>query len=395
MNKRLSIKKETFFFLFLLLLPWMNVISNRISGGLNLVIIISLILLPILLFKKKGKKLNNQNVIFYIVLQIILLMLTIIYKIIFYGYINFSIYIVFCFNYFILFIFMHLIDIKSFLNKYLFLYINYILIISFIAIVIGHIALYTDIPDTWQLLYREGMGHDYFNRPFGLFGQPSINIGVVLFLYMIRLYVIDTKKIYISKLNRYTYFIMIVLTVLLQKSGTGILGFFIMSLLLLSRNLFLMFFIMIPISIVTMFIYFNYQEELTVTYKILSHKVSIEYIVANLLYFYNSIIQPYFANLTFFDLLFGIDDTRNITIDFGPIYVIGNTGLLYTSVMIIYIFYLMHKAKNFYFNISIFVLFFIGLHYPVLIFPIPFIFFLLFGIYITPAKSKKYKKVFQ
>ncbi len=395
MSKRLSIKRETFFYTFLLLLPWMNVISNRISGSLNLIIIILLILLTIILFKKKDKKLNNQNITFYIVLQIILIMLTIIYKILLYGNINFNVYIVFCFNYFILFIFLHLIDIKSFLDKYLFFYINYILTISFIAIVIGHIVLYTDIPDTWQLLYRAGMGHDYFNRPFGLFGQPSINIGVVLFLYLTRLYMIDTQKIQISKKNKIIYSIMLLLTVVFQKSGTGILGYFIILIFLFSRNKLLMFFIMIPLVMVVLFIYFTYQEELIFTYKILSHKISIDYISANLIYFYQDIIEPYFMNLTFLDLLFGIDDARNIAIDFGPIYVIGKIGLLYTSVMIIYILHLMIKAKNFYFNLSIFVLFFIGLHYPVLIYPIPFIFFLLFGIYMTPTKYTKYKKVSQ
>jgi hypothetical protein len=238
--------------------------------------------------------------------------------------------------------------------------------------------LYTSLPDTWQLVYRAGLNHDYFNRPFGLFGQPSINIGILTFVYMIKFYIVKKEQISESFVIKLLYFLLVMLSIYYQQSGSGYLAFLLIIFLLLSRNLFL-FLLLVTVAFIGIFnFYFLYQDEISS----FSNKISLEYLGGVYNYFYNDIINPYIANLTFLDLLFGIDDNRNIAIDFGPLYILAHTGLIYFILFISFIIDIIIKSRDRFVFFAFLILLILSLHYPIVIYPIPSILFFLLWIYI-------------
>jgi len=378
---RISFKKEFFFVCLLFLYPWMNIISNRISNLLNFLLIAILVLLSIL-FTKKTPQCKMNFVTKFILLWLTLLLISFSYKTFYFVAPFDPFYFVLTFNLLIFLGFSCFIDIRIIVDKYLLLYLNYLIILSFIAILIGYIVLHSPLPDTWQLLYRSdpGLSHDYWNRPFGLFGQPSINITVIVFAYMLRLYVVDASIISKSKIVEVSFFVVVILTVFFQQAGTGYLGLIVMISLLIFRNIKM--FLVVPILLAFMSILgFIFYDEIQSMNLLLSNKVSEEYIMANLEYFYADLIKPYLTNLDLFGLLLGINPKFNYGIDFGPLYVLYKLGIFFTLSFWGYIATLLFIARSFSLFSAIVLILVLSLHYPVVIYPVPFCLLLLTGFF--------------
>jgi len=383
MLKHLLFNRNNLFLVYLFVLPLMNFLSNRVSSVFNYIIIFTIIIL-LILFNKKSKYYFSSKLICIIFLQIAVMACSILYKVILFNYIDINITLTFFFNFIIFSLFiLGFVDFNLIIKKNFLLLINFLIILSAITIFEGYIVLHSNLPNTWQLIYRYGMNHDYSNRPFGLFGQPSINAGVILFCYLIRLYLIDIENKKVSFLNTAFYFILVTGSIYFQHSGSGYIGYVVMIFALLSRNIVNFSFLIGTCLYFMSNIYFLYQSELSY----FSNKITWNYAIASYDYFFYKILLPYIDNLTFFDFLFGIDDKRNIPIDFGPIYILGHVGGGYCFILFYMILNIRKKIKNRYVTSAFIILFLISVHYPIVVYPIPSIFYFLLWIYNDKARE--------
>jgi hypothetical protein len=379
---RIPVNKEFFFVCLLFLYPWMNIISNRFSNIINFLLIAMLIGLAAI-FRKATDRFKVDFITKFILAWLFILLISFSYKTFYFVAPFDPFYFVLTFNLIIFLGFSCLIDIRNVVDRYFLLYLNYLIILSFIAILIGYIALNSSLPDTWQLLYRSGPGlsHDYWNRPFGLFGQPSINITVIVFAYMLRLYVVDTTVKNKNKVRELSLFIIVILTVFFQQAGTGYLGLLVMLSLLLFRNG-KMFLVVPALIIFILMLGFIFYDEIQSMNLLLSNKMSEEYIMASVEYFYADLIKPYLTDLNLLGFLLGINPKFNYGIDFGPLYVLYKLGIFFTLTFFCYLAVMLFIARSFSLLSAIVLILVLSLHYPVVIYPVPFCLLLLTGYFV-------------
>lgn len=383
MKKTILLGNNIFPFTLLFSIPLMNAISNRLHIIVNFLIIVLFFSLILIFNKRYASNSNKANAWVLVIPILTSLLMSLYYKSLMYGNVDYSHAIAFAFGY-LLFLFSYLLitNYESFLINYFPSFINYIIWISFLSISWGHVVLYTDIPDNWQLIYRNELGHDYSNRPSGLFGQPSINIAILLYCYALRLYLIDINKIRSNIRSSLLYLSLIVLSVYFQKTGTGYLGLILFPLLLVAGNIIIATMASI-VFFIALYIFYSTYSDLFGTF---SNKLSYEYFASSFDYFFHSILGTYIDNLTFFDFIFGIDDQRNIEIDFGLIYILGHFGIFFLILLLLMISYINKTAANKYVTFSFFLLLILSMHYPTIIYPTSTIIFLMLMVYIKRLK---------
>lgn len=360
--------KEKTFLLLLLYVPWINVINYRISSlvaSLLMAFLIGLLALESLVWQTKINKeyfdIIKKN--FFLFLAFVSLL----------GYSIFSHTFSDLFLFFNLFLLLLLvipllIDIRSFCYKYFDAYLSYLIIlvsssiiIDFILLITGHVSL--------QLMYNSE-NVTYLTRPFGLFGQPSVNSTLICAFYLLKRYL---HEIWNLGQIRNFYFLFIVLGILCQGSGSGFIAFILLIIPIYWRRL--RFFKYAFILLLACIVYYISQSELV-------EKLSWTYFTF-LFDFVVDIFCSYVTSITSIAYLIwgGGDLPTGVTIDFGPIFYIAHVGLLLYIAFVSTLVYICIKDKNYNLRYAILILFIGGLHYPVMFYVVMhFIWLLLFYV---------------
>lgn len=263
-------------------------------------------------------------------------------------------------------------------------YIKYLIVLISGSIIIDYMLLLLEMP-TLQPMY-DMEKYSYLDRPFGLFGQPSVNSCILCFCYLFYRALQERS----SNEGTYKWLLLLVVTgIFAQGSGSGYISLLLLLFSILIRKnsehirwrrIFLTISIFIPI--VYCIIVSNIVE-----------KISMNYIFFLLDFFYDDLITPYLKLANSYDkILFGIPDFP-LSIDFGPLYILGTVGLFFLVFIVLFTLYVFFKAKNFNMKMGIVILLTGNLHYPVMFYLIMHFlwFFILYYIFVIDKGCKKYR----
>lgn len=360
--------KEKTFLLLLLYAPWVNIVNYRVSpllASLMMFFLIGLLALESLVWRSKINKeyfdiIKKNSFLFLAFVSLV-------------GYCflvqKFSNLFIF-FNLFLLLLLAVplFIDIRAFCYKYFDTYLSYLIILVSSSIIIDFILLNAGYAN-FQLMYNSE-NITYLERPFGLFGQPSVNSTLICVFYLLKRYI---HEIWNLGRVRGIYFVLVLLSVLCQGSGSGLISFILLIIPIYWSRL--KAFKYIFIFLLLGGVYYVIQSELV-------QKLSLTYLT--FLYdFVVDIIYLYLANIpSITDLIWGgVALSVDIPIDLGPIFYIAHSGLLLYIAFISTLIYICIKEKNYNLRYAILILFIGGLHYPVMFYVVMhFIWLLLFFV---------------
>ncbi|OHD96493.1 MAG: hypothetical protein A3E21_00855 [Sulfurimonas sp. RIFCSPHIGHO2_12_FULL_36_9] len=357
-------------YILLLFMPFIAIISHRLSSLIAYVAIAFFILL-LLFFKSKQNQVSKLTLI-YSVLMLSSLYLSFIYQQLEYSFNNLY-YIQFFGSQLLFFLgFGVFVNIKSFIIVHLenlfeiiiFLIFGFVLF-DFIMINIGMM--------TSQLMFMVDAS-SYYGKPLGLFGQFSITSTYIVVFYMLHL----SFKSNTNKIKSIILFFLTTLTVLLQDSGTGYIVYMFLIITIFYKSIVFRY-LTIPM-IFFIFIFFVQSN--------LISKISYDYFNYLYKYFDEIFTIVYMNNVhSIIDFLFGIDGNYIFPIDFGPLFIISKVGFLYFILYSIAIFYMIYKAPDRYIKMAIFLLVLSNIHYPTLFYPIMNVLLPILFIYVTNYKQ--------
>jgi len=260
------------------------------------------------------------------------------------------------------------VDIRAFCRSYFDVYLSYLIIVVSLSIIVDFILLNTGYASVQPMYNSENI--TYLERPFGLFGQPSVNSTLICVFYLLKRYLHD---IWGLGRVRNIYFVFVVLGVMCQGSGSGFISFALLLIPVWGYR-----FKAFKYAFILLLLGGIYYISLTD----LVEKISVSYLT--FLYdFVVDIFHLYLAHISSTSaLIWGeVSPTVMIPIDFGPIFYITHSGILLYVVFIVTLVYLSVKEKNYNFRYAIILLFIGGLHYPVMFYVVMhFIWLLLFFV---------------
>lgn len=343
-------------YFFYLVLPFIHIIKHRISDTYAYGFIILFIGFTVLLAIFKNRMVYNiKRVyllwIFFINICFILMYhsLTLIGTL--YSIAFFTVSVLFT----LLLSFYYNVDvfIKKYFRKISFFY----FIIIFLSILIDFMLLKFGLLE-FQPMYDE-LKSGYINRPFGLFGQPSVNSGLLIVFYLFYLY---SSNDTLDKNLKVSLFFILTLGVVLQGSGVGFMLYTIYLLFKLRNRKYILFFL---IPLISYLIFNNTIEKLSMDYiiYIVDHSFDAYYIM---------------SNFSILDMLFGIATFNSV--DSGFIYLISSVGILYTILILFLYMIMVKKVENTNFRMAVIFLIIGSLHYPMMFYSVasfflPFIYF--------------------
>lgn len=369
--------KEKTFLLLLLYAPWVNIINYRISPIVALVLMafwIGLLALESLVWRTK---INNEY--FDIIKNNFFLFIAFISLL---GYSLFNQTFSDLFLFFNLFLLLLLviplfIDIRTFCYKYFDVYLSYLIVLISSSIIIDFILLNTGY-GSLQLMYNSE-NVTYLSRPFGLFGQPSVNSTLVCVFYLLKRYLHEMWDL--GKVKK-MYLIFVVLGIICQGSGSGFISFILLIIPIYWHRL--RFFKYVFLLLLACVVYYISQSELV-------EKLSWTYLT--FLYdFVVDIFYLYVSNITSVENLIwgGGVLSKDIPIDLGPIFYVAHVGLLLYIAFVSTLIYICIKEKNYNLRYAILILFIGGLHYPVMFYVVMhFIWLLLFYVIFRRKNTMK------
>lgn len=358
---------------FLFLMLFIAILSNRISPIIAYILIFSLVLLHTLFSYKICQ--YTKIAYYYLIFLIFNLYLVYLYQKIYYSSDNLY-YLQFFGSQVVFFIILNFININNFIEKYFELFLFNAIILSFILIVVDYVLIAFGLVSS-QLMYRENL-FSYYEKPFGLFGQPSVNATYLVVFFMLYLAFFKETK-YKKKIF---LFILVSISLILQNSGSGYLLYFLLISSFFYKNILFKLFLL-PFIFMT-FIYIIMNNFID--------KISIDYILLNYEYFSLIIISMINDNFSsIYDVLFGINPSIDFPIDFGPAFLIAKVGLLFFISYTILLIYMLYKNKNTYFRMSIISLVISNLHYPVLFYPVMNVILPILFIYTINQKNSSVK----
>lgn len=365
--KLLQIERRLFIFL-LYYAPWANIVNLRISPAFAYLpfvfVFISLGVINLFVpskLKHSDTKLIVNNSIYFMLLFV---------QIAFYIFTqSFNSYFLF-FNLFafLLLSLLFLFDMRLFSIDDVSKYASYLVVIIVLSIVIDYILIEFGVL-VYQPMYR-AEAYSYLTRPFGIFGQPSVNSSILCFLFLIKRYLSTT---YYNNRSDKKYFLLVLIGVFLQGSGSGFVSFVIMLIPIV-----IPFFRRIKYIVLFLFIYLLYY---LVIMEVVD-KISISYLL--FLYDYGLIVWHSYTDkiVSVNDVLFGLPEKVNdITIDYGPLFYVSHMGILLFVGFTITLGILYFKVKNRFFRSAVLLIALSNLHYPVMFYTMmhvfwPLIFFM-------------------
>ena len=334
-------------YIFLLIVPFFNIIIHRLGPGLVLTATILFILLNFSLtlfqqgqahYKRETLKVKLKPLYFILFLLIISLILSQLYLLIARGEFNYKVVLFFGSFIPILIYFFSMCDLNNFFKKYLNKILVFYILAFSISIIIDYAILHSRFDLALQPMYDEA-SYSYVSRPFGITGQPSVNSVLLVFFYTFFLSTKSKSKI---------LFIFVTVGVALQGSGSGFIAY-LMLLVAMLRN--------------AKYIYKSLFFLLLTFLIPLQNKISFEYIQIMTQVFINQTQDWLYSLNSYLEVLFGGNSSA---IDFGILFLISNIGLIYFLVFSSLFMYLILKADSHYDRMAIYILLIGNLHYPVL-----------------------------
>ena len=348
------IERHRFLYLFLCIVPFFNIISLHTNITVVLTLILFFFSFNLVLFKTKPVSVVFINYILIACCLSIILIISQIYSLIEISSSNFT-----AIRFFGLFLpisifFILIYDPSTIVNNFLERILKLYIIILSLSIFIDFYILHSSLDISLQPMYSED-ARSYMARPFGLFGQPSVNSVLLVFFYTFWLS-LENKNV---KSSSYL-FLLVTLGVLLQGSGSGFISYLMLFTAYKYVNIFIKLIIFALAACGILFI-IN-------TFEILD-KLSYEYIygiVSVFIYqigdWLDLIDQSFYGSF----FLGGISSK----IDFGPLFMISNVGFIYFITLLILFIYLISICKNHYERMCIYILLVGNLHYPVIFYMI-------------------------
>ncbi len=344
------------FRMLMIFLPFTNIIVNRIDESVGIYVLLGLFALSFIFSpstkmssvrEKKMMTFCTLCAVFVVAYAIISLVLEInnIYYIRFYG------------------LFMLLLPLLAkknaikFYNNYLPGYLKFLMCLITTSVIIDTILMAMGML-TMQPMYNPEQ-YAYMTRPFGLFGQPSVNSTLLCLFYMIY----NSLNIVKKKGKDYA-FLIVTLGVIMQGSGSGFISYFFVLLQKfglpnkdkipkMSKKLFFIFFFFIIVFI-----------GIVLSNKI--EKISLNYILELAEFSFDELWLPYLASLKSpYYIYFGVPET-DISIDLGPLFIVATVGLIFFSFLTLIFVYLFKQAKQISMRLAIIMLLVGNLHYPVM-----------------------------
>ncbi|WP_419770615.1 MAG: hypothetical protein ACNI3C_02145 [Candidatus Marinarcus sp.] len=365
-----KLNHSNIFYKFLLFMPFVAIISNKLSPIIAYAII-GCFLLSFLFFKIQFNQLKI-GLLLYLFFLTIILYISFIYQQLQYDFNNLYYIQFFGSQLLLLFIFTLFININYVNNIYLKSFFKTLIYIVFFSVILDYILLQNGMFES-QMMFKAAAS-SYHGKPLGIFGQFSINSSYIVIFYM--LYLSFENKL--NKTLCMFLFSLVTVTVLLEDSGTGYIVYCLLIITIFYKFKIVRY-IFLPMGVII--VYFIIQSNLV---------TKISYTYLNFLYqYFNEILNVnYVSHIhTISDILFGIDGNYNFPIDFGPLFLIAKVGFLYFIFYSIAIFYMIHKAPDRYFKMAIISLVLGNIHYPTLFYPIMNVLLPLLFIYVINFKK--------
>ena len=370
-TKKLSLREKSFY-LILLFIPFANIITLRLNSVIVYVVITFLLILSLILNLYNPKKITSEEKRLFLIFTPIFL-LSIIYLIstsLFYIE-NFDNVLFFLQTSILVPTIPLFIDIKKIVETKLSQYLTYLIILISFSIFIDFLLLNVFNMIHLQPMYRGEDAYSYLDRPFGLFGQPSINTAILVGTLLL--------KRFIDKKNSLILNLLAISAIIAQGSGTGFISLLIYIIALLwEKHKILLIFGTLILSVILYYI---------ITSEVIP-KIGLEYLIFSY-YYFEYLIVDFFKYTPTEALWIGFSSFSDITIDFGPIFMISKVGLLYFIVYTMYLLLIFYKEKSVIFRFFIISLALSNLHYPVMFYVIMhFIWILVYHIVLCEYKKQ-------
>lgn len=367
------INRYKVFYLFLLTVPFFNILGHKFGNAIVQVFILSFISFTFLLFRQQRIRFGWFAPFWLIFVLFVCLLLSELHSAMNLGRSNID-----SIRFFGLFIPVLLFYILSYNPRVFFekywdkLLRFYILAFSF-SIIIDFYILHSALDISLQPMYSKE-AWSYVTRPFGITGQPSVNSVLLVFFYALLL---SRGSFAESKL----FFLFTAIGVLLQGSGSGFIALLILlNVMFMSFNRFIRIFVYSSGLLLVPLLVQQYK---------LFNKITVEYI--------SIIIDVFMWQID--DWIILLEKSEPIIsvllggvssgIDFGPLYFMSNVGLIYSIVFLIFIIMSAVKAKERYERSAFLILLIGNLHYPVMFYTIMvFVLPLLLQKNIFPVKDE-------
>lgn len=355
-------RSSKYWYLLLLVAPFVNIVNFRIGEVAGLLMMI----LPLTLFVFTAKKRNSFNhyeksVYKLLICSLLVIIIGFSFSLV-YSIDNFYYYRFFCLSFILFPAFFFCGDSELFIKTNLLFFLKYYIVLISGSILIG------------TILKSVGMDHlepmydvekwSYLNRPFGIFGQPSVNSSLLCFFYIFHR---AAAKLWLNKYlkGKDWLFWIVTVGVVLQGSGSGFLSYVLVLLCKFSGNRYnIPWLRILLISIVGLLGLYE------VVISGVVDKISLDYINFLIDFVSEDLIDPYkkmIKNDAY--LLWGVPDFP-LSIDLGPLYMLGTIGLIVTLFIFVFLFYMFRQTRSLDMKIGFIMLIVGNLHYPVMFYMI-------------------------
>ena len=240
-------------------------------------------------------------------------------------------------------------DPTVFCEKYWYRLLRYYIVVFSLSIVVDYFILHTALDVSLQPMYDEE-ALSYHDRPFGITGQPSVNSVLLVFFYTLLL---SQRSFIKSKL----LFLLMIVGVFLQGSGSGFIAFMCLVLPMLVRSSW--YFVVSVASFCLLMV--SWQSKIL-------NKVSLQYV--------HDIVGVFIKQIDDWVMLVGMSTSSPAAIflfgglpsgiDFGPLYLVSNVGIIFLLLFITVIITTMVLTKCRYEKLALIILMIGNLHYPVM-----------------------------
>jgi hypothetical protein len=342
--KRLVIEKNFLFYIFLLIVPFFNIIIHRYDLKIVLIITILFVVFNLFFYKVQSFRRGQEPLLFILFFLTISLFFSETHSLIIMDQSNFKairffgLFLVFLIYSFLTF------NLNIFLKKYLNKILTFYILTFSISIIVDYIILHSILDISLQPMYSK-YAYSYMDRPFGITGQPSVNSILLVFFYSFLLSNKEKSKI---------LFLFVTVGIALQGSGSGFIAY-LMLLVAMLKNVNHIYKSVIYLLLPLIF--------LTLLDGDFLNKISYEY-VQRMIQILTSQTQEWLDSInSYSEILFGGTSSG---IDFGIAFLISNVGLVYFFVLSSFFMYLILKADSHYDRMAIYILLIGNLHYPVL-----------------------------
>jgi hypothetical protein len=356
-----SFNRSTILYIILLISPFINIINHNISSKPIFIILGALFLISLIGLKRVN---SYKEHYFFITL---ILYAFFIYILIVTSYRVRTTYIIFFFTapaFFYLY-YSSVFDLRHFIRKYYKKLLKYYIIIIFLSIALDSVILHVIEDVSLQLMYQ-AEAYSYHIRPHGITGNATVNSVLIVFFYSLLL---STKAN-----NKGFYFGLISISVFLQGSGLGYLVYGALLFFIVRRKKNGNYIALVGVFLILLlYLFFPVNGKLSPLYFLSMYNVFLSQ--------YSTFISS-IGNVS--DFLFG-----NVSggIDYLPIFLTSNMGFLYLLLIICLFVYLISMTKSYYETVSLYLIIFGSLHYPVLFYMLTAFFFPVFIFKIINYKA--------